>query len=145
MMSRWKDSLYVRLMNRLDEGNFTDDCFELGGSLNGQGYAQVWNPDKSRQMIGSHIVLETIPEGMVRFHTCDNKACLNPLHIVAKTQSENVAYNTGKGRTYTTLQEREEMRRLYSEGVPKLTIAKQLTRSWTCVHFILTRQRYDSV
>jgi hypothetical protein len=118
----------------------TDDCVEWPFSVNGHGYPQVWDGKKNR--IASHIVVPDVPEGMVRFHTCDNKNCLNRRHILVKTQSENIAYATGKGRTHTSPEERELMFSLRREGISKLGIAKRLGRSWVCVHYILEGLRH---
>ena len=40
-----------------------------------------------------------IPDGMVIMHTCDVPLCVNPSHLRAATQAENVADRDIKGRT----------------------------------------------
>ncbi len=40
-----------------------------------------------------------IPDGMVIMHTCDVSLCVNPSHLRAATQAENVADRDSKGRT----------------------------------------------
>lgn len=39
-----------------------------------------------------------IPKGMVIMHTCDNKLCVNPDHLVMGTQADNIRDAVSKGR-----------------------------------------------
>lgn len=40
-----------------------------------------------------------IPGGMVIMHSCDNQACINPAHLRAGTNDENMADMVAKGRS----------------------------------------------
>lgn len=41
-----------------------------------------------------------VPAGLSVLHKCDNPPCINPLHLVAGTQSDNIADCSRRGRHY---------------------------------------------
>ena len=53
----------------------------------------------------------TIPEGLVVRHTCDNRRCVNPAHLITGTHEENMRDMT----------ERERQARGENQGSVKLT------------------------
>jgi hypothetical protein len=59
---------------------------------NGAGYGYLWVEGK---MVRAHrlayaMYVGAIPDGQVIRHTCDRPHCVNPEHLRAGTQSENV-------------------------------------------------------
>lgn len=89
-----------------------------------------------------------IPEGFVVMHLCDNRRCVNPEHLKAATQKENVRDMHLKGRSTRTILSPEEVREIRAKreagigidklaaefGVGNYTIQKIVSgRAWSWV------------
>lgn len=58
-----------------------------------------------------------VRDGMVLMHTCDNPACVNPLHLVQATQRDNIMDAIEKGRFFFNRGGRNPRSRLSTEAV----------------------------
>lgn len=75
-------------------------CWEWKKSLASSGYGQIrWNGINTRANRASYIAFKgEIPTGMVVRHTCDNKLCINPDHLLIGTSQQNSTDMVERGR-----------------------------------------------
>lgn len=76
-------------------------CWEWVGGIGESGHGVFYNGNN--KFINAHrfsylLHIGEINEGKVIMHTCDNRRCVNPTHLVQGTQRENLIDCTKKGR-----------------------------------------------
>lgn len=80
------------LKDRLRAGCFkTGECWVWNKSVASSGYGQIrLNYKNLRANRASYMVFKgEIPDGMVIRHTCDNKLCINPEHLILGSCKQN--------------------------------------------------------
>lgn len=80
-----------------------DGCWNWIGRFVGKGYGSIGLGGKgAKQKLVHRLSYEIhkgpIPDGMVVMHTCDNPRCVNPDHLEAGTQSQNIKDAFARGR-----------------------------------------------
>lgn len=92
-------ALRPQLMSRIRIDAATG-CWEWTGSLDKDGYAEVWYDGKKRRghRLAFKLWVGDVADDVKVMHTCDNPPCINPAHLKAGSQKENNRDARDKGR-----------------------------------------------
>lgn len=75
-------------------------CWIWGKAIDRKGYGQIW--DGGRARFAHRVAFEAangiIPKDMHILHRCDNPSCVNPNHLFAGANSDNMKDRDMKGR-----------------------------------------------
>lgn len=101
-MARRKRSLEERFWSKVDRGA-PDDCWPWLRAISQDGYGRFVVSLDPQRVVGAHrvafeLTAGAIPHGMNVLHHCDNPRCVNPAHLYAGTQAQNVADMMRRGR-----------------------------------------------
>ena len=88
-----------QFINFLAKINVTDSCWEWEGArINGYGIIRQNKRNFRAHIISYQLCHGPVPEGLKILHSCDNPCCVNPAHLRAGTQKENIQEAVQKGR-----------------------------------------------
>jgi len=139
-LSLWKVILYEYNVRKTDK-----DCWECKGSKQTGGYGRI-------VIDGVHVLAHKLsyclhtksllPSGIVIRHKCDNRKCINPLHLTEGTHRDNVHDAIDRGRKkgrYMTEEKLKLALSLRKEGLSYRAIGEIVDLGYQTVHNNLSK------
>lgn len=135
----------------------SDGCWPWQGCLSADGYGRfsVCGKNKNAHRVMWVMAFGEIPDGLCVCHTCDNRRCVNPLHLFLGTNAENTADKVAKGRqclgekngrSKLTGPEVLRMRERWDVGdVTQTDLAKEYGVGRTVIGAVIRRERWVHV
>lgn len=121
------------------------ECWNWTAARKENGYGAV--NYRSRTYYAHRVAFEirtgTDPKGLVIRHTCDNRRCVNPDHLIPGTQADNIRDMLNRGRhlignrhqnAVLTNEQVAEMRRAARAGRRIVRIAEEANLNYATVH-----------
>jgi len=153
-----KLSLHERLTEKTEVDAETE-CWNWIGCLTESGYGQIHCLGKTHRAhrVSYMVHLGPIPEGAVILHSCDNRRCINPDHLTAGTQSDNMRDALKKGRlkvpparkgqehpnSFVTDRDVVRLRKEYQKGRKLSSIHKEVGLALSTVKRMLWGRTYS--
>lgn len=132
----------------------TKKCWIWHGSINRNGYG--YYRGKTAHSVAYRLRRGIIPSDMEVCHTCDNRACVNPLHLFVGTRKDNMQDCISKGRqnkavfargeqqgnSKLTRKEVEHIRGLCAAGHTQTSVAEKFGVTQACISHIVRRKNW---
>lgn len=155
-------NLEERFWRRVDRRG-PDECWTwLAAKCRGYGFMSTTHggsPVKAHR-VSYELHYGRIPEGLVVCHKCDNPSCVNPNHLFAATQRENIVDASKKGRMSRPLPKLRgegngsaklrtmnvlEIRKQYARGASISDLARDFCVHRSTITQIVTRSTWRDV
>lgn len=103
----------------------SSECILFDGpTINGYGNFKHEGEQKRAHRVSFELAFGPIPEGLYICHSCDVRHCINPGHLFAGTQADNMADMVAKGRSV-----KGRAYRLKGAGSPKARLTEETVRA----------------
>lgn len=121
----------ARFLERTSIGKL-EDCWNWTGprQRKGLGYG-VFGGRRLAHRVSFEFFKSDIPKGMHVLHTCDNPACVNPLHLFVGTHQDNMTDMVKKGRSLLNKQKGQDHRnaKLTERDVLEIRASKETLKT----------------
>lgn len=120
----WTERGLERFWSRVTK---TDECWNHAGAPNSSGYSQCFSQARGVQnahKVSYEIHHGTVPQGMLVRHTCNNKRCVNPKHLVLGTHASNMQDITDAQTHPQRKLSQDEARTIRASDAPQRGLAK---------------------
>lgn len=126
---------------------------------NANGYPVMRRNNKNAMSVARHVLFRSYgaqPKTIQARHTCDNRLCINPDHILPGTTQDNTADRVSRGRSaryfgstnvHSKLTEPDilKIRQLFANGMSQKNIAIIFGIHQTNAHYIITRKTWPHI
>lgn len=150
-----KDILDIHPDKIIPEPN--SGCWLWTACVNMHGYGKVSLKGKLVKAHRASYIISSgeIPKGLVIMHKCDTPACVNPAHLIAGSQNDNLAdmrrknrafvfknFGENNGRALLNKKQVDEIRALSDNGIASKEIAKIYGVNYYVVYRIVSNQTW---
>lgn len=137
-----------RFLERVKVYNGTIGCWVWPGNKTTAGYGVI--RDNTKQKYAHRLSFEVfkgpIPAGMFVCHKCDNPPCVNPDHLFAGTNKDNIRDASSKMRLKRGLKLTDanvlDIIKMCSSGALQKDVAKIFSVGQQCISLIVTGKRF---
>ena len=134
----------------------SDECWTWTGPLNSAGYGHICVrlTDYMAHRVAYELAKGPIPNGLVIRHTCDNKMCCNPNHLITGTYAQNSQDAIDRGLTLRgedaslaklTDEQVIELRSRYARGDKQQWLAERFDITQSTVSAIVNRKTWRHI